>query len=67
MADTTYRIVAREDGSFAVEIASLGALPQMAAGFSTEAEAKGWIAQDERLRVSADPFGASSGRRWRVP
>lgn len=67
MADTSYRIVAREDGSFAVEIVSLGALPQTAAGFATEAEAKGWIAQDERLRVSADAFGTSSGRRWRTP
>ena len=67
MADTTYRIVVRKDGSFAVEVVSLGALPQMAAGFATEAEARGWIAQDERLRISAAPFGAPSGRRWRLP
>jgi hypothetical protein len=63
MADTTYQIVQREDGTFAVEIIRLGDLPQTAAGFATEAEAKGWIAQDERLRVAADPFGAPSGRR----
>ena len=32
MADTTYRIVHREDDSFAVEIKRVGALPQTAAG-----------------------------------
>jgi hypothetical protein len=65
MADTSYRIVHREDDSFAVEIVRVGALPQTAAGFATEAAAKGWIAQDERLRSAADPFGTPAGRRWR--
>ncbi len=65
MADTSYRIVRREDDSFAVEIIRVGALPQTAAGFPTEAAAQGWIAQDQRLRSSADPFSTSAGRRWR--
>jgi hypothetical protein len=65
MPDTTYRIVHREDDSFAVEIKRVGALPQTAAGFATEDAAKGWIAQDERLRSAADPFGTPAGRRWR--
>lgn len=65
MADTSYKIVHREDDSFAVEIVRVGALPQTAAGFATEAAAKGWIAQDERLRSAADPFGTPAGRRWR--
>ncbi|MDR3534485.1 MAG: hypothetical protein P4L90_28470 [Rhodopila sp.] len=65
MADTNYRIVRREDGSFAVEIVRVGALPQTAAGFATEAEAQGWVAQDQRLRSTADPFSATAGRRWR--
>jgi hypothetical protein len=65
MADTDYRIVHREDDSFAVEIVRSGALPQTAAGFATEDDAKGWIAQDQRLRVAADPFGTPAGRRWR--
>lgn len=65
MADTTYRIVHREDDSFAVEIKRVGALPQTAAGFATEAAAKGWIAQDERLCSVSDPFGPQAGRRWR--
>jgi hypothetical protein len=65
MADTNYRIFQREDDSFAVEIVRSGALPQTAAGFVTEADAKGWIAQDQRLRNAADPFGTPAGRRWR--
>jgi hypothetical protein len=65
MADTTYRIVHREDDSYAVEIKRVGALPQTAAGFATEAAAKGWIAQDERLLSTADPFATQAGRRWR--
>jgi hypothetical protein len=65
MADTSYRIVQRDDGSFAVEIVRFGALPQTAAGFATEAAAKGWIAQDERLRSAADPFGTPAGRQRR--
>jgi hypothetical protein len=64
-ADTSYRIVQRDDDSFAVEIVRFGALPQTAAGFATEAAAKGWIAQDERLRAAADPFGTPAGRRRR--
>jgi hypothetical protein len=65
MPDTSYRIVQREDDSFAVEIVCVGALPQTAAGFATEALAKGWIAQDQRLRSAADPFSTPAGRRWR--
>jgi hypothetical protein len=65
MADTVYRIVHREDDSFVVEIVRIGALLQTADGFATEAAAAGWIAQDERLRRAADPFGTPAGRRWR--
>jgi len=65
MSDSTYRIVQREDDSFAVEIKRVGSLPETAAGFATEAAAKGWIAQDERLRSGTDPFSTPAGRRWR--
>jgi hypothetical protein len=65
MADTSYRIFHREDDSFVVEIARVGALPQMAAGFDSEAAAQGWITQDQRLRTAADPFGTPATRRWR--
>jgi hypothetical protein len=65
MADTSYRIVHREDDSFAVEIVRFGALPQVAAGFATEAAAQGWIAQDQRFRSSGETSSTSAGRRWR--
>jgi hypothetical protein len=65
MTDAIYRIVHRQDDSFAVEIARTGALAQTAAGFTTEAEASNWIAQDKRLWDAADPFRAPAGRRWR--
>ena len=60
-----YRVIQRDDDSFAVEVTRTGALSQMAAGFATEAEAEAWIAQDRRLREAADPFRASPGRRRR--
>lgn len=66
MVETTYRITRREDGSFAVEVVRFGALPQMAAGFATEADAKGWIAQDKRLLGAAGPRRTTAGRKWRA-
>jgi hypothetical protein len=65
MPDTTYRIVRREDDSFAVEIVRVGALPQTAAGFATEDAAKGWIAQDQRFQSGTDRSGTTASRRWR--
>jgi hypothetical protein len=65
MTDAIYRIVHRQDDSFAVEIARPGELAQMAAGFATETEASKWIAQDKRLWDAADPSRAVAGRRWR--
>ncbi len=64
MTDAIYRIVRRQDDSFAVEIARPGALAQTAAGFATEAEASDWIAQDKRLWDAADSFPPAAGRRW---
>lgn len=65
MTDATYRIIQRADDSFAVEVARTGALPQTAAGFATEAEAMGWVAQDKRLWEAADPSRTSASRKWR--
>jgi hypothetical protein len=65
MVEENYRIVHREDDSFAVEVVRPGVLPQMAAGFATEAEAMGWIAQDKRLWNAADPFRTPASRKWR--
>jgi len=65
MTEAIYRIIHRQDDSFAVEIVRPGALAQTAAGFATEAEASGWIAQDKRLWDAADPFRTQAGGRWR--
>ncbi len=65
MADSSYRIVHRDDGTFAVEIVRVGALPQTAGGFKTEAAAQGWIARDQRLRTASDPFATAATKRWR--
>ena len=65
MTNASYEIVQRDDGSFAVEILRLGALPQTAAGFATEAEASSWIAQDKRLWNAADPFRTPASQKWR--
>ncbi len=65
MSDTSYRIIQRDNESFVVEIVRSGALPQVADGFATEAAAKDWVAQDQRLRAAVDPFGTPAGRRWR--
>ncbi|WP_428485176.1 hypothetical protein [Rhodopila sp.] len=63
MIETTYRIVRREDDTFAVEVLRFGALPQMAAGFATEAAVMGWIAQDKRLNASS-PTPTLAARKW---
>jgi hypothetical protein len=65
MADANYRVVHRDDDSFAVEITRSGVLPQTAAGFATEAAATDWIAQDKRLWEAADPFRTPAGRKRR--
>jgi hypothetical protein len=63
MLDAKYRVIHQDDDSFAVEVIRTGALPQMAAGFATEAEADAWIAQDKRLWDAADPFRTPAYRR----
>jgi len=63
MAAANYRVIQRDDDSFTVEVVRTGALPQIAAGFATEAEADAWIAQDKRLWGAADPFRAPAYRR----
>ena len=65
MADANYRVIQRGDDGFAVEVTRVGALPQTAAGFATEAEADAWIAQDKRLWEAADPFKMPAHRRRR--
>ncbi len=56
MPDANYRVIQHDHDSFTVEVTRAGALPQVASGFATEAEADAWIAQDKRLWEAADPF-----------
>jgi hypothetical protein len=65
MVETAYRILCREEGDFAVEVVRFGALPQMAAGFATEAAVRSWIAQDKRLWEYAEPTETPASRRLR--
>jgi hypothetical protein len=65
MTDAKYRVIQRDDDSFAVEVIRTGALPQTAAGFATEADANAWVAQDKRLWDAADPFRTPAYRRRR--
>jgi hypothetical protein len=62
MTDVNYRVIHREDDSFAVEVTRPGSLPQMAVGFATETEADAWIARDKRLWRAANPFGTPARR-----
>ena len=63
MADANYRVIRRDDDSFAVEVIRSGNLPQLAVGFATEAEADAWVAQDKRFAEAADPFRTPAYRR----
>ncbi len=65
MVDAHYSVIRRDDDSFAVKVTRPGALPQMAVGFATEADADAWIAQDKRLWRAADPFRTPVFRRRR--
>lgn len=65
MADETYRLFRREDGSFSVEVTRPGNLPLLAGGFISEADADAWIAQDKRLWDAADPFRTPVYKRRR--
>lgn len=65
MTDATYRVIRKDNDSFAVEVTRFGALPQTAAGFATEAEADAWIVQDKRLWDAADPFRTPARRQRR--
>jgi hypothetical protein len=65
MSLTTYRILKNADETFAVEVIRVGALPQMAAGFATEAAVKGWIEQDKRLSNATNAFRTPAARKWR--
>ena len=65
MTDAKYRVIQRDDDSFAVEVIRTGALPQTAAGIETQAQEKEWVTQDKSLTHAADPFRTRAYRRRR--
>jgi hypothetical protein len=65
MSDASYRVIHHDGGGVSVEVVRPGALPQVATGFASEADATEWIVQDRRLSRAADPFRTPvSRRRW---
>jgi hypothetical protein len=58
-----YDIAARADGAgFDVRVVSANGARQTVLGFATESAAQHWIAQDQRLARTADPFDIAGGR-----
>ena len=68
-AEATYRVIAVEDGSFAVEVSIPENYPTTVKPFVTEAAAEAWIAE-HRERVQSEKtagrwFTRTSGNRRR--
>ncbi len=42
-ADATYRLIAGDDGSFAVEVGIPGSGPTKVSGFASQAKAEAWV------------------------
>jgi hypothetical protein len=63
---STYTIIARTDQvGFSVGVVGDDGARQTILGFKTEADARAWIAQDERLNNAANPFLPPSRRPGR--
>jgi hypothetical protein len=58
-ADASYRVVARDDGSFEVEVSIPDTHPTRVRPFATPSDAENWI-DEHRRRVQAQ----SENRRW---
>jgi hypothetical protein len=53
----------RADGTgYDVHIVTSNGVRQTVLGFVTEPDAQAWIAQDQRLSHTADPFGVRGGQ-----
>ena len=65
-AEATYRVVAFEDGSFAVEVAIPDTNPTTVRPFKSEADAEAWIAEHQRRIQSQMQPGNWSRRTPRM-
>jgi hypothetical protein len=62
-AEASYRVIALDDGGFAVEVKIPDSHPTTVSRFATVADAEAWIA-DHRTRVQTE---AQAGRWFRRP
>jgi hypothetical protein len=53
-AEATYRVIAFDDGAFAVEVSIPESHPAKVSPFATEADAEAWIAEHRRRVQSED-------------
>jgi hypothetical protein len=56
MAQTDYQVFVQRDGVFGVVLSQFGAMVRTATDFSTEADARAWVAQDRRMDGADNPF-----------
>jgi len=49
MAQTTYHVFLRRDGSYGVALSQFDAMVRTGPGFATEADARAWVARDGTL------------------
>ena len=59
----TYRMIAREDGAFAVEVSIPGASPTTVTNFPAETDARRWIEQHQASVAAGRPLR----RSFRMP
>jgi hypothetical protein len=56
MAQPTYHVFVRQDGSYGVALSQLGAMVRTATGFAAEAEAREWVERDRLLELRGNPI-----------
>lgn len=58
-AEAAYRVVARPDGSFAVEMTAVDTNPAMISPFATAADAEAWISRHKEQIAAATVWSAA--------
>jgi hypothetical protein len=56
MAQTDYQVFIQRDGEYGIALSQLGAMVRTATGFSTEANARAWVAHDRQIEGADNPF-----------
>jgi hypothetical protein len=66
-ADATYRVLRRDDASFAVEVSIQDTAPTTVSAFATKAEAEAWIAGHKQRVAGATSLGRARGTQRYTP